>query len=116
MDFGFLKKIFSFGKKNDDMSPDEIKSLEAKYRLPSSSPSQPSIATATTPAISNSNSPSPSSGNIAADNIKAKLDLMTMQMDGMKIQYESLNQRLIQIENMVRSIYESTRPSPTSRY
>lgn len=105
MDFGFLKKIFKFGKKNDGPFSDS-KQLEP---LPSVTPSS-------TPSSFTSPIGAGSAENVASENMKAKIDLVMTQMDSLKIQYESINQRLIQIERMVREIYESSRTPPSPRF
>lgn len=104
MDFGFLKKIFRFGKKSDDDFSSDLKSLSAN--LPSS---------AYTPSSAGNFGTSGMPENVSSDNMKAKIDLVMTQLDSLKIQYESINQRLIQIESMVREIHQSSR-SPTPRF
>lgn len=102
MDFGFLKKIFKFGKKKDDDFLSDYKkstALTTPTTLPSTTPSFGSTATE----------------NVSSENMKAKIDLVMTQLDSLKIQYESINQRLIQIESMVREIHQSSR-SPTPRF
>lgn len=39
------------------------------------------------------------------DNLKAKVDLMLAQFDGLKLEYEAINQRIQNIERMVRELY-----------
>ena len=39
------------------------------------------------------------------ENVRAKVDLVVTQIDNMKIEYETLNQRIQNIEKMVREIY-----------
>jgi len=41
-----------------------------------------------------------------ADNLKAKMDLLITEMDSMKFQYSALNERLQNIERMLREIYQ----------
>ncbi|TAL47940.1 hypothetical protein EPN87_01800 [archaeon] len=40
------------------------------------------------------------------DNLKAKVDLMVTEMDSMKYQFSALNERLQNIERMVREIWQ----------
>lgn len=48
----------------------------------------------------------PTPSDVTADNLKAKVDLMLSQVDGLKIEYEALNQRIQNIERMVKEIYQ----------
>ena len=41
----------------------------------------------------------------AAENLKAKVDLMLTQIDSLKTEYEAINQRIQNIERMVRELY-----------
>lgn len=41
----------------------------------------------------------------SAENLKAKVDLMLAQIDSLKIEYEAINQRIQNIERMVRELY-----------
>ncbi len=43
--------------------------------------------------------------DVASENLKAKVDLMLTQVDSLKIEYESINQRIQNIERMVRELY-----------
>lgn len=43
--------------------------------------------------------------DVAADNLKAKIDLMMSQVDSLKLEYEAMNQRIQNIERMVRELY-----------
>lgn len=45
------------------------------------------------------------SNNPDAGNAMAKFDLISAQMDSLKLEYETLNQRIQNIERMVREIY-----------
>ncbi len=40
-----------------------------------------------------------------SENLKAKIDLMLSQVDSLKIEYEAINQRIQNIERMVRELY-----------
>lgn len=40
------------------------------------------------------------------ENIKTKVDLILSQIDSLKIRYESLNERIILIEKMVKEMYD----------
>lgn len=42
----------------------------------------------------------------AQDNARAKLDLMMTQIDGMRIQQESISERVQQIEKMVKQLLD----------
>lgn len=42
---------------------------------------------------------------IDSENLRAKVDLMLSQIDSLKIEYEALNQRIQNIERMIREIY-----------
>jgi len=41
----------------------------------------------------------------SSENLKAKVDLMLTQIDSLKIEYEAINQRIQNIERMVRELY-----------
>ncbi len=43
--------------------------------------------------------------DLQPDNMKAKVDLMLAQMDSLKLEYETINQRIQNIERMVREMY-----------
>lgn len=53
------------------------------------------------------NQPSQSSypTDVATENLKAKVDLMLTQVDSLKLEYEAINQRIQNIERMVRELY-----------
>ena len=40
------------------------------------------------------------------ENFRAKIDLMSTQIESMKIQYESMNERIIMIEKMVKELLD----------
>jgi len=45
------------------------------------------------------------------ENIRAKIDLMMTQIDSMRIQHESMNERIAQIEKMVKQLLDmSSKP------
>lgn len=37
---------------------------------------------------------------------KAKMDLVVAQMDSLRLQYETLNERILQIEKMVKELHD----------
>lgn len=41
----------------------------------------------------------------SSENLKAKVDLMLTQIDSLKIEYEAINQRIQNIERMVKELY-----------
>ena len=41
----------------------------------------------------------------STENLKAKVDLMLTQIDSLKIEYEAINQRIQNIERMVKELY-----------
>lgn len=43
------------------------------------------------------------------ENLKAKVDLMMTQIDSMRIQSQAMNERIVQIENMVRQLLDMAR-------
>ena len=50
--------------------------------------------------------PKPSmSETSTTDNMKAKMDLVLTQLESLNVRYETLNQRLSNIERMVQEIY-----------
>ncbi len=53
------------------------------------------------PTSTSSNYPS----EVEAGNLRAKVDLMLSQVDGLKLEYEAINQRIQNIERMVKEIY-----------
>ena len=56
--------------------------------------------------ISANQSPiNPMQDSMQPDNIKGKVDLMLAQMDSLKLEYETINQRIQNIERMVRELY-----------
>jgi len=44
-------------------------------------------------------------GEANAENVKAKMDLVLIQMQSMNVRYETLNSRLERIEQMIQEIY-----------
>ena len=51
------------------------------------------------------NQPTAYPTDVASENLKAKVDLMLTQIDSLKIEYETINQRIQNIERMVRDLY-----------
>lgn len=47
----------------------------------------------------------PSISDTNLENLRAKVDLMLTQIDNLKIEYEAINQRMQNIERMVKEIY-----------
>lgn len=58
-----------------------------------------------TPYTPSANQPSAYPTDVSSENLKAKVDLMLTQIDSLKIEYEAINQRIQNIERMVREIY-----------
>lgn len=50
-----------------------------------------------------------SESSATQENMKAKLDLMMTQIDSMRMQSQSMNERIIQIENMVKTLLEMSK-------
>ncbi|MBI1979024.1 MAG: hypothetical protein HYS62_03125 [Candidatus Aenigmarchaeota archaeon] len=76
-----------FGGKKKGTSPEETPMTD--YSTPQYTPvNQPSYST-----------------DVATENLKAKVDLMLTQVDSLKIEYEAINQRIQNIEKMVRELY-----------
>ncbi len=44
-------------------------------------------------------------GDAVMDNMRAKMDMMMAQMDSLKLEYEALDQRIQNMERMIREIY-----------
>lgn len=44
------------------------------------------------------------------ENMKAKIDLMMTQVESIRLQNENLNERLVQIEKMMRQLLELSKP------
>ncbi len=44
--------------------------------------------------------------NEPADTSKAKMDLIAAQMDSLRLQYDTLNERVLQIEKMVKELLD----------
>lgn len=44
-------------------------------------------------------------------NVKARMDLVLTQMDSLRVQYESVNERLINIEKMLKELYDMAKSS-----
>jgi hypothetical protein len=44
--------------------------------------------------------------SVSLESIKAKMDLIITHLDGLKAQYTTLNERLENLEKMVREIYQ----------
>jgi hypothetical protein len=40
-----------------------------------------------------------------AENVKAKMDLLLTQLESLNVRYETLNQRLANVERMIQEIY-----------
>ena len=80
-----FKLIFGSGKKKDDANkaPEDTAQLQAF-----SNPTQPSYPTSS-----------------SEDNTRTKIDLMLAQIDGLKLEYETINQRIQNIERMVKELY-----------
>jgi hypothetical protein len=95
MNFG---KIFSFWKKKDQSSESDI-DLKPLPDFPKEDFIKNSFPRATPPL-------SLSSTDMNTENLRAKIDLMVTQLDSMRIQYESLNERIVQIEKMVKEILD----------
>jgi len=80
-----------FGGKKKELPPTEVPLV-----YPPSAPSQPTYPT----------SPSGyTAPDTATENLRAKVDLMLTQIDSLKIEYEAINQRIQNIERMVRELY-----------
>ena len=42
----------------------------------------------------------------ATENVKARMDLVLTQMDSLRVQYETLNSRVANIEKMLKELYD----------
>ncbi len=76
-----------FGGKKKELPAEEVPltSYPPPYTPPVAQPSYPTDA--------------------SSENLKAKVDLMLTQIDSLKIEYEAINQRIQNIERMVRELY-----------
>ena len=85
-----FKLIFGGKKKERPAEEVPLTSYPPPYTPPAAQPSysQPSYPT-----------------DASSENLKAKVDLMLTQMDSLKIEYEAINQRIQNIEKMVRELY-----------
>lgn len=45
----------------------------------------------------------------AQENMRAKLDLMLTQMDSMRIQHDSMSERIVQIEKIVKQLLDMSK-------
>lgn len=81
-----FKLIFGRGKKNEPAVEEiPLTNYPETYTPPITQPNYPIDA--------------------SAENLKAKVDLMLSQVDTLKIEYEAINQRIQNIERMVRELY-----------
>lgn len=103
---GFLSKLNPFRHKKDEENSDysslglskpgsglgERPNIEeptdTRFSMPSPA-AKPSLVT---------------SESVAQDNIRAKMELMATQIDSMRMQQESMNQRIVDIETMVKQL------------
>lgn len=44
-------------------------------------------------------------------NVKARMDLVLTQMDSLRVQYETMSERLANIEKMIKELYEMAKSS-----
>ena len=66
-----------------------------------------------TPSLGPTTTPTQMTSEFATqENMKAKLDLMMTQIDSMRIQHESMNERIVQIEKMVRQLLDMAAKTP----
>ncbi len=82
----FPFKLIFGGKKREPPVEEPLTNYPAtQYTPPTSQPSYPT--------------------DVASENLKAKVDLMLTQIDSLKFEYEAINQRIQNIERMVRELY-----------
>lgn len=48
---------------------------------------------------------------VAAENVRARMDLVLTQMDSLRVQYETLNERLASVEKMIKELYDMAKSS-----
>ncbi len=46
-----------------------------------------------------------------AENVKARMDLVLTQMDSLRVQYETMNERVSNIEKMLKELYDMAKSS-----
>ncbi len=46
-----------------------------------------------------------------AENVKARMDLVLTQMDSLRVQYETMNERISNIEKMLKELYDMAKSS-----
>lgn len=90
-----FKFLFGRMRKKDDSADAVSQNAESQY-MPQ-------------PAVMNQQMGQVPSMDAPADNIKAKVDLMLSQIDSLKIEYEAINQRIQNIERMVRELYSMSK-------
>lgn len=106
--FGFLKKK----AKSDDKAESSYSSLglpEPTFGPPPASAAENPFPSARPPLNLPNVSSTGSSESASQENLKAKIDLMMTQIDSMKIQSQSMNERILQIENMVKQLLDMAR-------
>lgn len=74
---------------------DSLKEIFSRKKEPSMISNLPKLET-----------PKPVTAETAStENVKAKMDLLMTQIESLNVKYETLNQRLANIERMVQEIY-----------
>lgn len=119
---GFLDSIMNSlkgGQKKQELSPESIVGS-----LPESKPSFGPMQEAPQPESyrpvepykpvdqfrpSMFDAPKPPMLEGSSDSVKAKLELISAQIDSIKIQYDTMNERVLQIEKMVRELLRMAR-------
>lgn len=55
--------------------------------------------------------PLPTAESTNVENVKARMDLVLTQMDSLRVQLETLNNRVVNIERMIRELYDMAKSS-----
>ena len=100
----------SLGMNKPVFGPDQKMTYDEQQSPPQNYPSQnypaPNYGLAQLP-----QSPQAHQNQFASqENMKAKIDLMMTQVESIRLQNENLNERLVQIEKMVKQLLEIARP------
>ena len=52
-----------------------------------------------------------SAESVTTENVKARMDLVLTQMDSLRVQYETLNEKITSIEKMLKELYALAKSS-----
>ncbi len=115
MELGFLSKLAGMFKRKKDVLED-LPPIPALSNLNLPAPAQSQYSP--NPPVYGPPSPQPTLSPLtplgplpqqASQPSNAKMDLIAAQMDSLRIQYETLSERILQIERMVKELLDRSR-------